>query len=290
LKTIAVVLDAHAAGYAGRDPAHLSRCTWWVTTIGPDTLVSEITPEILDDALAALMARGALRYTKGKGLVPTGKPLSGASINRHLASLGTLFKFAKKQRLLPRSWVSPLKSIDKEPESEGRFDCYSADEIERLIKAARVGRWTKLPALITMAFQTGLRRGALQGLRWRDIDLKSGTASVGRTKNGRPIVATLTARVIEELNSLPGHRDADEFVFGDRDFRKAWSTAIEVAGLRPLPFHCLRHSCASHLAGRGASSVMLAEVLGHRSLRMVSRYAHLNVEARARFVDEAFAA
>ena len=289
MKTIAVVLDAHAAGYAGRDPAHLNRLIWWAGALGPDTLVSDITPEMLDDALAALMARGALRYLKGEGMVPTGRPLAGATINRHLASLGTLFKFAKRQRLLPRGWVSPLKSIDKEPEAEGRFDCYSAEEVDRLIRAARIGRWSKLPALITMAFQTGLRKGALQGLRWRDIDTKAGTAHVGRTKNGRPIVATLTQAVLVELGKLPGPRDPDEFVFGERDFRKAWATAIEVAGLRPLPFHCLRHSCASHLAGHGASSVMLAEVLGHRSLRMVSRYAHLNVEARARFVDEAFA-
>jgi integrase len=289
LKTIAVVLDAHAAGYAGRDPAHLTRLVWWVGALGPDTLVSDITPEMLDDALAALMARGAMRYLKGKGMVPTGRPLAGATINRHLASLGTLFKFAKKQRLLPRSWVSPLRAIDKEPESEGRFDCYAAEEIDRLIRAARIGRWSRLPAMVTMAFQTGLRKGALQGLRWRDIDIKAGTAHVGRTKNGRPIVAALTQAVLAELAKLPGPRDPDEFVFGERDFRKAWGTAIEVAGLRPLPFHCLRHSCASHLAGRGASSVMLAEVLGHRSLRMVSRYAHLNVEARARFVDEAFA-
>jgi integrase len=72
------------------------------------------------------------------------------------------------------------------------------------------------------------------------------------------------------------------------DFRKAWEVACREAGVGPMPFHALRHSCASHLAAKGASSVLLADTLGHRSLRMVTRYAHLCIDARARAVDEAF--
>jgi integrase len=55
-----------------------------------------------------------------------------------------------------------------------------------------------------------------------------------------------------------------------------------------MPFHALRHSCASHLAAKGASSVLLADTLGHRSLRMVARYAHLSIDARAKAIEEAF--
>jgi len=41
-------------------------------------------------------------------------------------------------------------------------------------------------------------------------------------------------------------------------------------------FHDLRHSTASYLAMNGASQLEIAEVLGHRTLQMVRRYAHLS--------------
>jgi len=289
------VVSAYAAGYAGRDPAQLGRVQWWADTIGQDVPIAQISPEMIDDALAKLIARGAMGYRTGSGIVPTGKPLAPASINRYLASLGALFTLARKRRILPRSFVSPLKAVDKEPEDNARTDYYTQAEVSRLIDSARLVRWRRLPALIATAFATGLRKGALLELRWRDIDIDNARATVGRTKNGHPIVSHLPTLVLDELARLPKHRPPDARVFcgfdesAAPDFRKAWSTAIEHAGLRALPFHCLRHSCASHLAAKGASAVLLADVLGHRSLRMVARYSHLNINARAAFVDEAFA-
>ena len=95
---------------------------------------------------------------------------------------------------------------------------------------------------------------------------------------------------------MPGHRLADGLVFSGADeqrphhFRKAWDNACVMAGVGHVPFHALRHSCASHLARNGASPILLAETLGHKSLRMVSRYAHLSIDARASAIDQAFGA
>lgn len=55
----------------------------------------------------------------------------------------------------------------------------------------------------------------------------------------------------------------------------AWETAREMAKLLDFRFHDLWHSTASYLAKTGASPVEIAEVLGHRTLQMVKRYAHL---------------
>jgi integrase len=145
-----------------------------------------------------------------------------------------------------------------------------------------------------MAFTTGLRSGALKSLRWKDVDLGTGRAFVERTKNGSPHVAHLTAAMVQALKTMPGQRHPDGLVFSGHDehrphdFRKAWENACESAGVGRVPFHALRHSCASHLATKGASSVLLAETLGHKSLRMVSRYAHLSLAARASAIEEAF--
>jgi len=55
----------------------------------------------------------------------------------------------------------------------------------------------------------------------------------------------------------------------------AWDRAVAAAGLADFRFHDCRHSFASYLLSAGASLPELAAALGHRSLAMVARYAHL---------------
>ena len=69
------------------------------------------------------------------------------------------------------------------------------------------------------------------------------------------------------------------------DIRAAWQDAVRRAGIENFRFHDLRHSAASYLAMNGASLLEIAEVLGHKTLAMVKRYAHLS-EAHTRGVVE----
>ena len=57
---------------------------------------------------------------------------------------------------------------------------------------------------------------------------------------------------------------------------EAWKYAVKRAELVDFRFHDLRHTCASYLAMNGASLMEIAEVLGHKTLAMVKRYAHLS--------------
>jgi integrase len=59
------------------------------------------------------------------------------------------------------------------------------------------------------------------------------------------------------------------------DITKAWRTALRKAGIENFRFHDLRHSAASYLAMNNASLVEIAAILGHRTLQMVKRYAHV---------------
>jgi integrase len=289
------VIDAFVANYQGRDEALPARLDFWRAELGEHELV-EVTAEIVEAAMDRLAARGQLR----RGRCPvaddrrTGKPLSPSTLNRYRAALGSLVKFARQRRLVPRAWTSPLVGVDQLPENSGRMEYLTADQVDKLVACARIARWRALPVLLLMAFTTGLRRGSLLGLRWRDIDLMARRATVQRTKNGKPIVAHLTERVVEELRTI-GPKEPDTLVFGcasgkDRphNFNAAFRRALEAAGLPRIRFHDLRHSCASHLAAKGASGPLLADVLGHTTLRMVSRYAHLNIAARAAAIDSAF--
>ena len=291
--TLASVIDAFVAAYRGRDPSLLTRLQFWRERLG-QTAIGAIDADTVEAEMAFLADRGALKYVRGTGIVSANRPLSPATLNRHLVALGSVLTFARRRRLLPRGHISPLRGVEKHRESEGRLVYMTQDQVERLIACAALARWRKLPALIRMGFTTGLRLGALQALRWRDIDLQGARATVERTKNGRPHVAHLTPATVAALRNMPGHRLPDGLVFSGHDeqrphdFRKAWEVACRESGVGALPFHSLRHSCASHLAAKGASSVLLADTLGHKSLRMVARYAHLSIDARARAIEEAF--
>jgi integrase len=287
-------IDAFVAGYQGRDEALPARLDFWRADLGNHEMTA-LTAEIVESAMDRLADRGQL--VRGRNDLAdrrTSRPLSPSTLNRYRAALGSLIKFSRQRRLVPRSWPSPLTGVAQMPENPARMVYLTAEQIDKLIACARLARWKALPVLICMAFTTGLRRGSLSGLRWRDVDLRERRATVQRTKNGKPIVAHLTDRVVAELQRI-GPKEPDTLVFGsssgkDRphSFDGAFERALADAGLPQIRFHDLRHSCASHLAAKGASAPLLADVLGHTTLRMVSRYAHLNIMARAAVIDSAF--
>ncbi len=65
---------------------------------------------------------------------------------------------------------------------------------------------------------------------------------------------------------------------GDKPYeiKKSWEAVLKKAEITDFRFHDLRHSAASYLAMNGASLAEIAEVLGHKTLQMVKRYAHLS--------------
>lgn len=70
------------------------------------------------------------------------------------------------------------------------------------------------------------------------------------------------------------------------DFKKPWAQVVKKAQIENFVFHDLRHSCASYLAMGGATTLEIAEVLGHKTLDMVKRYAHLAENHTAKVVEK----
>ena len=152
------------------------------------------------------MARGKVKPGRnGQPATPTGEPLAGSTVNRFISTLAGIFKYARRVRALPRSHTPPTRGIEKAPEPVDPDKYFRPEEVENLLKVARVldQKWRKLPALIVLGFHTGLRVGNLLDLKWRDIDLEARTATVAVTKNGRPHIAPLTDRCLEELLQAP---------------------------------------------------------------------------------------
>jgi len=287
------VINAFLVEYEGRDHSITSRIQFWRDAVGQHDIV-DLTDDHIEAAMDRLVARGKLN---NKGL-PTGKTIRPSTLNRYRAALGSVLKYARENRRafgIPKGWQSPLADVATAKESPGRLDFLTSGQIDKLVAVARKAFWKPLPALIYCAFVSGLRRGNLLEMRWRDVDLKAGTITVMRTKSGKPHVAIMTPALIAEFNRI-GPQHPDSLVFESskgngrpHDFRHAYAKALEDAGLPAINFHALRHSCATHLAKSGANLLQIADAMTHSNLQTTRRYSHLMVDDRARMINQHFA-
>ncbi|MEQ9319108.1 MAG: tyrosine-type recombinase/integrase [Polyangiaceae bacterium] len=212
--------------------------------------------------------------------------LSAKTINNQLTVLRRLLSIAVEWGLL--DFVPPIRWLKA---ARPEFDFLTFDEAERLIAAAEP-EWR---AIITVATRTGLRIGELLALRWRDVDLEAGRLVVRRStscgevstpKNGRTREVPLSDQARAAL--LEHRHERGELVFCDDDgamltrnsCRRPLHRACKRAGIRRIGWHKLRHTFASHLTMRGAPLKSVQELLGHGTIEMTMRYAHLSPDAR----------
>ncbi|HJS89886.1 MAG TPA: site-specific integrase [Steroidobacteraceae bacterium] len=154
-----------------------------------------------------------------------------------------------------------------------------------------------LHALVLLAITTGARRDELLSLRWVDVDLSTGRATLHDTKNGEQRTLPLAGKALEALRQLKLQNTArSEYLFPSptvvpdteggkpqldapyEHFDAHWYAALEAAGIKDFRFHDLRHTTASMLAAQGASLLEIGDVLEHKTLAMVKRYSHLVVD------------
>lgn len=300
--TLDNAIARYLAVYQGRDETRVQRLSSWLRLIDATLPLTDITPEAIDAGMAKLASEAA-RVFSGKDA--DGNPIfrvkqgqrSGATLNRYLVALAALFAWCRRQRLLPRGFESPTKHVEKNQESRGRVRYLSDNERDRLLAACQESAWPRLHVFVLMALTTGARRGELLRLRWKDVDVDRGDAELEETKNGDRRVLVLLPQVIAELARF-APKDAarsEALVFRSRlrpsqpySTAKAFNEAVALAGIKNFRFHDCRHCTASYMAQHGASLLEIADTLGHRQLRMVQRYAHLNTDSRRRLMARVF--
>lgn len=299
--TLAEIAEAYLDAYKGRDSSRYHRLNAWKRLLG-DKVLSEITPDDIDAAMRTLTTEPARVYN---GRDADGNPIfkkksgqrSGATLNRYQVALAALFTWAKRQRLVPRGFDSPTRHVEKQQETRGRVRYLTDDERDRLLAACIASPWPRLYVFVLMALTTGARRGELLGLRWCDVDLARAEAILHDTKNGDRRVLVLLPQLIADLERF-APKDAptsQALVFRSRlrpsqpySTAKVFNEAVAAAAINNFRFHDCRHCTASYMAQSGASLLEIADTLGHRQLRMVQRYAHLNTESRRRLISKVF--
>jgi integrase len=173
--------------------------------------------------------------------------------------------------------------ISKPKISNGRTRFLNDDEKERLLSACRESASKGLYPIVILALSTGMRRGEIMNLKWSDIDLARGSILLQTTKNGERRFVPLVGIALDLLRSKYANQTLDSLVFPvphspckPIDIRSAWESALNKANIFNFRFHDLRHTAASYLAMNQASLLEIGTLLGHKTVQMTKRYAHLS--------------
>lgn len=225
--------------------------------------------------LAQLSAAAVSRYRDDRL-----KAVQSGTVRRELAMLQHCFELARREWGIALPF-NPIRQIQLPNPSKPRQRRLDSSDTEQLFAAMKAGSPWYLKPVITLALETGMRRGELLSIRWNDIDLVSCTLKVLRTKNGHPRTVPLSPLAVAILGGLP-RSDARIFPVTGNAVRLAWERLKRRAGVVDLRFHDLRHEAVSRLFELGLSVPEVAMVSGHRDARMLFRYTHPRAEDVAR--------
>jgi integrase len=228
---------------------------------------------------------------------------SPATRTKALVLMHGIFKRARKLYGLP---TNPVADVEKPPaRRSGDIEVFSPEEVMALVRAA--GSEQDAAIYLTAAF-TGLRRGELLALSWRDVDFSGQVVRVRASyadgalttpKSGKVRSVPMAPDVAEALAKL-GQRQSwtagDNLVFvgpsgsylDGRALRRRYDSALKRAGLRKLRFHDLRHTFGTRMIAK-ADIRRVQEWMGHADIQTTMKYLHYAPRSEdAQIVAEAF--
>jgi integrase len=228
---------------------------------------------------------------------------SASTRTKALVLMHGIFQRARKLYGLP---VNPVADVENPPtRRSGDIEVFSPEEVMALVRAAVSEQDAAI--YLTAAF-TGLRRGELLALRWRDVDFAGQVIRVRASyaegqlttpKSGKvrsvPMAADV-AKALAKLGQRPHRTGDDDLVFlGDwggyvdgSALRRRYAAALKRAGLRRLRFHDLRHTFGTRMIAK-ADIRRVQEWMGHADVQTTMKYLHyVPREDDAKLVTEAF--
>lgn len=268
--TVAMLLDEVEPRLRSPFPSALK---YWRAELGM-MRVRDVTPMLIGEHRDRLLGAP----TRSHGHKKT-KPRTPATVRQYLAMLTAVYKVGVREL----RWCehNPVRDVTLPRPAGGRTRFLADAEREALLAACKASESALLYPFVLFALTTGARRGEIAGLRWANVDLQRRWAIFPRTKNGDARGVPLVPAVVAELEKLPR---SDEHVF-PVDVSKAWHTAMGRAKLADFRFHDLRHSAASRLVQSGANLSEVAQLLGHKDIRMTQRYSHVHNAHTLALVD-----
>ena len=211
------------------------------------------------------------------------KKVEPATVNREMACLRHMFTKAISWGYIKGS---PLTEVKKLKEPPGRVRYLTPEEIDCLFAAIDQlsgGSGTYLKPIVIMALNTGMRKGEILGLKWRDLDIEGRKITIMKSKNNEVRTIPINDTLYVELKKLSRNVHS-AYVFSHSNgeafgsVRKSFERAVEEAGIEDFTFHDLRHTFASHLVMSGCDLRSVQQLMGHKDIKMTMRYSHLSKE------------
>ena len=246
--------------------------------------VKRLQPSFTGKVLERLRRADISGYIEKRKLAGVGP----ATINRELDVLSAAINYARKRW----DWEmnNPCSGMSlKEP--EGRMRWISRAEADALIREAeKDAKSPHLADFIRLGLNTGCRKNEMLMLSWDRVDLRGNRLFLEpeHTKSGKRRVVPLNEEARKALLGRARFRaefcPGSPWVFAHKNgervqyMQNGFQGACKRAGIEQFRVHDLRHTCASWMVQQGVPLLEVRDVLGHSTIEMTERYAHLAPE------------
>ena len=194
-------------------------------------------------------------------------------VQKELNVLKHLLRLAVEWDVIP---FTPAQTVRSPRVPAGRVRYLQPTELRALLESAP--EW--LRPIVGLAVATGMRRSEILGLRWLDVDVAHSRIMLPQTKNGEGRIIYLNQSAAAALRYvMPSNPFPLSQVFGavtPEQVSVSFARLCRTLKIQDFRFHDLRHTAASWLRMKGADIHTVAQLLGHKDLRMAARYQHLS--------------
>jgi len=211
--------------------------------------------------------------------------LSPRTAEYALATIRQVINFAKRNGLFKGD--NPVSSVKIPRADNKRLRFLTLTEARELLTALKARNET-LYCMALLSLHSGLRAGEMRALRWGDVNFERKTLILKDTKSGRTRMAFLTADGFLILKEMD-RKSPEDFVFQgkggkmlgeiSRIFNEVVDNLRFNEGIndrrQKVVFHTLRHTYASWLVEHGVDLYTVKELLGHCTIGVTERYAHI---------------
>mgnify|MGYP003675946189 CR=1 FL=1 len=215
--------------------------------------------------------------------------VSNSTLNKAITILKSALNRAVEFGYMDKNNINSFKKLK---ESSAKVRYLSKDETALFLSTLEKNQGNTHD-IIVLAYYSGMRRGEIFSLKWKDIDFNTNQINLDHlnTKSGKSRTIPMHPKILDLLSTIP-QSGKDEYIFkspvtGGRlqDIKKSWSSFLKDAGISDFRFHDLRHNFASQLIMKGQSLSVVRELLGHSDFKMTLRYAHLAPEHKQEAIN-----
>lgn len=210
-----------------------------------------------------------------------------ATRNRYRDAFSLVFRKAVENQVLT---VNPAALVKAKPEHNERIRFLSVAEESKLLTTLRK-KWPQHVQAFLVSIHTGMRAGEQFQLKWREVSLERRMISLPKTKTGKARHIPLNSIALQALQERKQAQQDAVYVFRDagrdaqHNYRRWFNEALTEAKIADYSWHCNRHTFASRLVMAGVDLRTVAELMGHTSIQMTMRYAHLAPQHNRAAVD-----